>query len=144
MNTDDFEKRLQQQPLRHIPGDWRAEILRTAQEQAPFAVRPPEPRLRRVVLIIWRELVYPCRFAWSGMAGLWLIFWMVNAHTQLAGTPAGSPPSARTASERIRICDEQRRVLVELTGPIDSSPIERSRRDSPKRHSERMLEVRGC
>ena len=32
MNTDDFEKRIERQPLRKIPGEWRREILQAATE----------------------------------------------------------------------------------------------------------------
>jgi hypothetical protein len=137
MNTDDFEKKLQRQPLRQIPGDWREAILRTAQERASSAAQRPEPALIRALLITWRELIQPCRYAWSGMAALWLIFWMVNSRTQLADSPRGMATSTRAASERIRFLEEQRQVLVELTGPIDLSPAEPSRRARPKPHSER-------
>ena len=61
MNTDDFEKNLERQPFRQIPGDWRAEILRTAQAGAP--AQRPSPLPFRVALTFWRELIWPCRHA---------------------------------------------------------------------------------
>jgi hypothetical protein len=137
MNTDDFEKKLQRQPLRQIPGYWREAILRTAQEQGSSSAQRSQPVLIRALLITWRELIQPCRYAWSGMAALWLIFWMVNSRMQPADNPRRMEPSTRVASERIRFLEEQRRVLVELTGPIDLSPAEPSRRAPPKPHSER-------
>jgi hypothetical protein len=140
MNTDDFEKQLQQQPLRQIPGDWREVILRTAREQSSSA----HPLLLRAALIAWHELIQPYRYAWSGMAALWLIFWVVNADIQPEDTPRQIAKSTRPASERIRFLEEQRQVLVELTGPIDLSPAEPSRRADPKPHSERILEIRRC
>src|SRR5579859_965098 len=144
MNTDDFEKEVQRQPLRRIPGDWREAVLRTAQEQASSAAQLAEPVLIRAVLISWRELIQPCRYAWSGMAALWLIFWVVNAHTQLEERPRQMATSSPAGAERIRSLEEQRRVLVELTGPIDLSPAEPLPRAQPKPHSERILEVRRC
>jgi hypothetical protein len=144
MSMDDFEKKLQRQSLRRIPGDWREAILRTAQEGASSVDQSPEPVLIRAVLITWRELIQPCRYAWSGMAALWLIFWIVNAHLQLADSTRGMEPQTRTASERIRSLEEQRQVLVELTGPSDLSPAAPPRRRHSKPHSERILEVRRC
>jgi hypothetical protein len=144
MNTDDFEKKLRRQPLRQIPTDWREAILRTAREQASSAVRPPESVLVRGLLVVWRELIQPCRYAWSVMAALWLIFWAVNTRTELSDSPTPAAASNEVASERIRSFAEQRRVLVELTGAVDLSPTESSRRAHPKRRSERMMESRNC
>jgi hypothetical protein len=144
MNTDDFEKELRRQPLRKIPGDWREAILRTAQQRASSVAQRPEPVLIRAVLTTWRELIHPCRYAWSGMAALWLIFWMVNTQTQVADRPRQVASSTPAAAERIQSLEEQRRVLVELTGPIDLSPAEPLRRAQPKPHSERVLQVRRC
>jgi len=137
MNMDDFEKKLQRQTLRQIPSDWREAILQTAQERTPATVQRLAPMLIRAVLIAWRELVQPCRYAWFGMAALWLIFWMVNAHTQLADSAGWVAPSTRVASERIRFLKDQRQVLVELTGPIDLSPAEPTRRTLPKPRTDR-------
>jgi hypothetical protein len=144
MNMDDFEQKLRRQPLRQIPGHWREAILRTAQQHACSVCQVPQPLPMRALRTIWRELFQPCRCAWSGMTALWLIFWFVNAHTQLADTSTRMAASTRPGSERIRLFEEQRRVLVELTGPIDLSPAQPSRRAQPKPRSERRLETRSC
>jgi hypothetical protein len=144
MNTDDFEKKLQQQPLRRIPGDWRDAILRTAKQRTSAPAQSPAPALIRAVLIAWRELVRPCRYAWSGLAALWLIFWVINSHTQSADTGRRQFASSRSNSERVQLLEEQRRVLAELTGPIDLSAAEPMRRVHPKPRSERILERRRC
>jgi len=142
MNFDDFEKKLQRQPLRQVPASWRESILRAAREQTPSAA--PQPLLIRAVLITWRELIQPCRYAWSAMAALWLAFWMINSHMEFANSPAQVAKSSPAAPEQIRSFAEQRRVLIELTGPIDLKPAERPRRPDPKPHSERMLQIRSC
>jgi hypothetical protein len=144
MNADDFEKKLQRQPLRQVPGDWREAILRTAQSRASSVAQRPGPLLIRPLLIAWRELIQPCRFAWSGMAALWLLFWLINAHTQPEDSPWQVATSARAVSQRIGFLQEQRRVLAELTGPIDLPPADPSRRTQPKPHSERILKTRRC
>jgi hypothetical protein len=142
MNFDDFEKKLQRQPLRQIPANWREPILQAAVQQKASAAA--QPFLIRAVLIMWRELIQPCRYAWSAMAALWLAFWMINSHMEFAPPPTRMAKSSPAASEQIRSFAEQQRVLVELTGPIDLSPAERPRRSDPKPRSERALQVRSC
>ena len=145
MNTDDFEKKLQRQPLKHIPGDWRELILQTAQDRTSCAAaKRSKSVLIRAVQIAWRELIQPCRYAWSGMAALWLIFWLINARTGVTENPRQIATSTRSGFERIRVFEEQRRVLVELTGPNDLSPAEPSRPAHAKPRSERTLRIRNC
>ena len=145
MKTDDFEKQLQQQPLRQIPGDWREAILRRAQEQASYAAQSPEPFIVRALITIWRELLEPCRYAWLGIAALWMIFWMINAQTQLENGGKRMAGASGAGSEPTRLFEEQRRVLVELTGPpLDSSQAGQARAIQPKPRSERVLERRNC
>ena len=145
MNTDDFEKQLQRQSPRQIPAGWREEILRTAQAGAHAVDRRQSPLLFRAGLTLWRELIWPCRHAWSGMAALWLVLLAVNARvtdapkvpmTTATGTPAGG----------IQLFEEQRRVLVELTGPLELPPAEPSQRSRPRPRprSERILALRVC
>ena len=142
MNSDDFEKKLQRQPLRQVPASWRESILREAREQAHSTT--PRPLLIRAVLITWRELIQPCRYAWSAMAALWLAFWMTNSHMDFAEPPLRMAKSSPAVAEQIRSLAEQRRVLAELTDPSDLSPAERPRRGDPKPHSERTLQIRSC
>lgn len=142
MNMDDFEKKLRRQELRKIPGDWRAEILQSAQAEATgAAARRPEPVLLSVGLTIWRELIQPCRYAWSGMAALWLVFWMINAQTRPAERPTQMARSTRRTTQQMRFL-EQRQVMAELTG--DSSPAEPAHQTHPKPRSERKSEARNC
>lgn len=145
MSTDDFEKKLRRQPLKRIPGDWRELILQTAHDRTScVAAKRSKSVLIRAVQIAWRELIQPCRHAWSGMAALWLIFGLINAHTEVTETPRQMASSSRSGFEGIQVFEEQRRVLVELTGPNDLSPAEPSRPAHAKPRSERTLRIRNC
>jgi hypothetical protein len=140
---DNFEKKLQSQKLRSMPGEWRESILRTAQERAMATAALRKPLLNHFLLAGWRELIRPYRFAWATIAALWLVFGIVNSHTDLA------PGSIRMAStgarpQAIGLIEEKRRVLVELTGPMDLSTARTSLRPSPKPHTERTLTTRNC
>jgi hypothetical protein len=138
---DDFEKKLQRQRLRPIPGGWRETILRTAQERAMGFAALPKPLPNRFVLAAWRELVRPCRYAWATIAALWLVFWIVNTRTEITG-PSSSMASIRAKPQGIGLIEEKRRALVELTGPFDSSTAGRSA--SPKPHAGRAVATRNC
>jgi hypothetical protein len=135
MNADDFEKKLQQQPLRQVPGDWREEILRTAQA----AVSEPDHAIFvRAGLKLWRELIWPCRHVWAGLAALWLVLGGINAGMSTAhGVTA---PQTASAPAPFRAIEEQRRMLAELIPPIDNPPAAPPRR-VPAPRSDRRTQL---
>src|SRR5664280_2576256 len=93
MNTDDFEKRLQREPLRQIPGEWREQILSAARqaslaEHAPRTTQhaPPSPSLLSTIHHQLSTLLWPHPTAWAGLAAVWLMILGVNLTTQDAST----------------------------------------------------------
>ena len=67
---------------------------------------------------IWRELIWPCRRAWIGLAAVWLVLFVMNFQmrklpTQMA---AKDSPSSWAA---VQSWEEQTRILAELTGTAD-------------------------
>jgi anti-sigma factor RsiW len=82
---------------------------------APVAIRQPLPQ--NVWQIIWRELIWPSRYAWGGMAALWAAMLVVNV--QLSG-PGSNAVSASVSSpqEMMQAWREQNRVLAELAQPV--------------------------
>jgi len=139
---DQFEQRLQRQKLRKIPADWRAAILQSA--QAAASADPRQPFTVRACLVAWRELFHPCRYAWSGMAALWLIFWFINSPTRTVEGSTRIAASTRRSSQQIRFVEEQRQVMAELTGSMSLSPAEPPQHPRPKPRSERPTELRNC
>jgi anti-sigma factor RsiW len=83
---------------------------------------PRRPSLLRTWEIIWRELVWPSRYAWGGMAALWVAMLVING--ELAG-PRVSGMSARVSSPRemLQAWREQNRVLAELVPPAQVVPV---------------------
>jgi hypothetical protein len=87
---------------------------------------------------LWRELIWPCRRAWAGMAALWLVMWGIHVHLsdrQLIAVNA-RPESAPAIWQSI---EEQRQVLAQLLPPANSQPIEPPRRSHPRPRSERLV-----
>ncbi len=80
----------------------------------------------------WRELIWPQRRAWAGIAALWLVMWALNW-----GSPgtAGGKVSAATAPMAAQTFEEERRMLAELFPPVEREPAEAPRR-KPAPHSD--------
>jgi len=136
MSADDFEKKLQRQPLRRVPDDWRGEILRNARAEAG---RPENGPLVRAGLKVWQELILPCRRAWAGLAAVWLLIWGINAG--LSSGPGPSPAMrTATAPAALETLKEQRRVLAELIPPADNQPADAPRRTPQPRSDRRRIE----
>ncbi|PYK97835.1 MAG: hypothetical protein DME19_14810 [Verrucomicrobia bacterium] len=101
-------------------------LRRDGQEDIPLAVR--------ALLVVWRELIWPCRRAWAGMAALWLVMWGINRG--LSDTPKATR-SAHTASASalFQALEEQRRLLAELIPAVSSQPAEPPRRNPKPQRS---------
>jgi len=83
---------------------------------------PRPPRLQNIWRIVWGELLWPSRYAWAGMAALWLAMLVING--QLSD-PRTNVASSALASSPAMIPDwvEQNRVLAELAQPAFGVPI---------------------
>jgi hypothetical protein len=114
MGGDDFEKRLQRQPLRQVPAAWRAEILSAATQAArPHAA---SVSLFSTLSSQLSTLLWPRPLAWAGLAAVWLIILGLNLASRqtaprLAKQNLPLPPQVFMAFQ------EQERVLAEIVGP---------------------------
>src|SRR6267378_5307936 len=74
MKPDDFEERVQRQPLRELRPEWRREILSAAQHAMASSPRSGVTGLRSQIA----ALLWPCPQAWAGLAAIWLGILVVN------------------------------------------------------------------
>jgi hypothetical protein len=105
-------------------------------QSAPTTRREPLPL--RALLTLWRELFWPSRFAWGGIAAAWFLMLVVNQTIHDGGTNAhveAAPPSP----EMLQAAQAQRRMLAELADPGFERKIGRSER--PRPHSRRETEI---
>jgi hypothetical protein len=132
--NDDFEKRIQRQPLRKIPGEWRAQILADcrgskvedrAQEQFWLSTL-----VSRLPTVLW-----PHPKAWAGLAAIWIFIFALNFsmrdETQTVAVKS-APPSPEVVAE----LKQQQRLFAELIGANDLRDADRQKLFSPRPRSE--------
>jgi hypothetical protein len=136
MNMDDFEQKLQRQPLRQIPGEWREEILRAADEVGT-ARRAVRGRLGEASLPNWLSIIlWPHPTAWAGLAAVWVFIFAVNFSLR-DPAPVRAEKSAPPSTEVMVELRQQQRMLAELMGPRDTRDADRSKSFVPPPRSER-------
>ena len=140
MKTDDFEQRLQRQPLRPIPTGWRAEILSHAND-APHASRITHQSFLSTLNHQLSTILWPCPQAWAGLAAVWFIILTINFATGERPTAIArkQPP---TSPEMLMVLKEQEKILAELlTERSEPRESERPKPPTPSPRSESRHEM---
>jgi hypothetical protein len=113
---EQFEKRLQRQPLREVPRTWRNEILLAARKSV---VREPTSRRTQgtwfsVLKDQLSTLLSPHPRAWAGLAAIWLVIIAVNFASRedsITMAKGRVTPPSQQMREMLR---EQKQMLAEL------------------------------
>lgn len=119
--NDDFETKLQRQPLRQIPAEWRAEILAAA-KAGRRATTVPGVTLASVFKARLRALFWPAPQAWAGLAALWLVVLVLNFATREAA-PELKARHAPPSPEMLLLLKQQEQLLAELVGQPDMASL---------------------
>jgi hypothetical protein len=136
MKFDDFEKQLQRQPLKKMPGEWRDQILSAA--SASSDLQPSTFNLRP--LPWWRALLWPNPAAWAGLAATWAAIFALNMaspeklNTSAVTTPAPSP-------EVRHALNQQKQLFAELIRSPEVPPVEPPKPFIPRPRSARQLTI---
>jgi len=96
---------------------WAKAVQQTRQPSTPH-----QPLLKNVWRIVWRELIWPSRHAWTGMAVLWAIILFINARISDSRT-FGVNIQAAAKPDLMEAWQEQNRVMAELTQPSFTVPV---------------------
>ena len=123
MKPDDFEKRLQREPLRKIPPGWREEILRAA---TPARHRPHVTRHSWLSTLLW-----PNPRAWTGLAAVWVVIFALHFASRGSSRVVASASSPQP-SVYLMTFKEQQQTLVELIGNNQLNDADRPRRTGPQ------------
>ncbi len=125
---NEFEKQLEGQPLRPIPTEWRAQILKEAgrhklSDVAESGARP----------LAWlREVLWPCPQAWGALAAVWIVIAVVKFTT-----PSAATSNVNTvAKNQVISVSEQRRELANL---LDAAPDKSNRSPADRPRSARIV-----
>lgn len=141
MSADDFEQRVQRQPLRQVPGEWREEILSAARQaalprHAPRTTHHATHSLLSTLNHQLSTLLWPHPAAWAGLAAVWLVILGLNQATG-KDAPRLARGSRPAAPQVYMAFQEQKRVLAELLGPCETPVAERPKVVAPQPRSER-------
>jgi hypothetical protein len=121
---NEFEQKLSRQPLRKIPGKWRAEIL-SATDGAKIS-RHPSLVTRHWLSTLNHQLstiFWPHPKAWAGLAAVWIFIFAVDFsmrdHSQNIATKS-APPSPEVMAE----LRQQKLLFAQLIGSSDAREAE--------------------
>jgi hypothetical protein len=148
MNVDDFEQRVQRQPLRQLPSEWRQEILSAAQQASSpnHASRithhvPASPSLLSTLNHQLSTLLWPHPVAWAGLAAVWVAILGLSLTTSDASTAVARHASP-VSPQVFMAFQEQERLLTELLGPRETPVAEQQKPRLPRPRSEGRKEMR--
>jgi hypothetical protein len=143
MKPDNLEQKLQRQPLRQVPAEWREEILVAADvnrrnrpvREFTFAATT----FRRLLSALNSQLstiLWPHPQAWAGLAAIWIVILAVN-FSMRDQSPVLAEKSSPPSPEVIVELRQQQRMLAELIGSRDEHDADRSKSFVPQPRSER-------
>jgi anti-sigma factor RsiW len=83
----------------------------------------------------WRQLIWPCRHAWAGMAALWLLLWGVNSGWSKS-EPRRMARGVAATPAVMQALFEQKQLLTELIAPVSGPSLKTRSEEHPKPRSE--------
>jgi len=133
----DFEQRLRRQPLKPVPGEWRAEILSAVAADAnPLQNNRHEPTATATGWLWLSNLLWPHPKAWAGLAAVWVFILVLNLSMR-EKAPVIVEKSTPPSPEMVIELRQQQKMLAELIGPTELRVADRQRVLSPKPRSAR-------
>ena len=94
---------------------------------------------RAPLQLLWRELIWPCRRVWAGLACAWTLIIVVHVASSEPTTrdTGKTPPQSR---EEMQALAEQRRMLAQLIEPT-AEPSEKHKPELPGPRSEQVSQT---
>jgi hypothetical protein len=133
---NEFEQKLQRQPLREIPGKWRAEILGAANSSVRTTPNVVRPGFLSTLNHQLSTLLWPHPKAWAGLATVWVLILTVNFSTR-DKTPVVAEKAVPPSPEVVAELRQQKLMFAELIGPVETQVADRQKRFLPRPRSER-------
>ena len=125
---NEFEQKLSHQPLRRIPDEWRAEILREGRRAAvPNNNNTWDADTASLPQLNWRtaflNFFWPNPKAWAGLAAVWIFIFAVNFSMRDSSSRVAekaAPPSPEVVAE----LRHQKLLFAQLIGSSDAREAE--------------------
>jgi hypothetical protein len=133
---NEFEQKISRQPLKKIPGEWRAEIVATATSRTSRVEGREQDEIwlstfvARLSTIFW-----PHPKAWAGLAAVWIFIFALN-FSMRDKTPMVAEKISPPSPEVIVELKKQQLLFAELMGPRETPDADRQKIFSPKPRSE--------
>jgi hypothetical protein len=123
MNTEEFEKQLQEQPMRAVPGHWRMQILQTA--------RKSEIRNAKSEKRSWlNQLLWPCPQAWGTLAAIWVVVFTLN-YASTENEPQLAASSSAPSRDMLIALKQQGQLRAELLSSSETPVAEAPKWPAP-------------
>jgi len=122
MKPDDFEQKLQRQPLRQVPAGWRADIL-AACPASGIESRKQERHWLSTLNSRLSTLLWPHPAAWAGLAAVWIFIFAVN-FSMRDKMPSVAEKFSPPSPEMIAELRQQQRMFMEMLGSRDAVEAE--------------------
>ncbi|HTB85253.1 MAG TPA: hypothetical protein VK742_16525 [Candidatus Sulfotelmatobacter sp.] len=136
---EQFERRLQAQPVKKIPAGWRTEILTAAMSQASSAgSRVQELPWHSIVVARLSSIFWPHPKAWAGLAAVWVCILLLNFSNHERPHFIAEKTSSAPPPEMVAELKQQRLMFAELIGATEPRVAGRQKNYSPKPQSKRM------
>ena len=115
----------------------RREII--GQMEKPPVARNEWPPLG-ALLLLWRELIWPCRQTWAGLAAVWVMLLALQlvSHDAAEGVARKTPPPS---PEILMVLRQQRLLLAELVERPVPRTADRPRAAPARPRSQRQEEI---
>lgn len=121
---------------RHRAAEPKLDVLRERVLGSALDSRPSP--FATLLTVCWRELFWPCRRAWLGLAAAWVVILLLNFAS--AETPrTGAVTATADVQDLMQAWRQKQQLLAELMGQ-DAEPAPPPKRPAPRPHSERRSE----
>lgn len=139
MKPDSFEQKLQRQPLRQLPEQWRGEILRAAQA-ARATAEPADIRQSATASVpAWcREWFWPSPVAWGALATVWVLIAFLKLSAPASSFVAAAQTVSSSRTSAIPVLSERQRELALLLDSL--APPRSPKPELPRPRSQRRGE----
>jgi hypothetical protein len=126
--------------VRHQNATPKLDTIRREVLKSEFQNEPSIPFYLNLPLMFWRELIFPCRRIWTGLAAVWIFIFIINfsQHDKSEMMARKSPPPS---PEMILAFRQQELLLAELIGQNEPRDAEPPKIFSPRPSSERRFEI---